>query len=151
MLVGKFQQLSLNATHQQTRLLLWVILQIQGRGYFRSTSWTLHLYSQVLLLTNCSNWPVLGIEVDWGEIQKTPEPAVFALGIVRDPVVQYKLPNETIQMRSHYYRSSFDSDIDAVRLILCSVWLELTISIVCVDKLLFRRFRTSAAGCCKLW
>lgn len=61
-----------------------------------------------------SNWPVLGIQIDWGQITSTSEPAVFTLGVIRDPVIQYMLPNGTVQMRSHYYRSSFAADTDAV-------------------------------------
>lgn len=63
----------------------------------------------------CSNWPVLAIQIDWGEIQKTSEPAVFTIGLVRDPVIQYMLPNGTIQYRSHYYRSTYGDDTSAVR------------------------------------
>ena len=46
------------------------------------------------------------MSVAYGSIQSTPEPAVFTLGIIRDPVIQYRQPQGKVQNRLPYYRSS---------------------------------------------
>lgn len=51
--------------------------------------------------------------MDFGSVTSTPAPAVWTLGIVRDPVVQYS-NNGQNELRSSYYISAFDSVEDAV-------------------------------------
>ena len=53
--------------------------------------------------------------MDFGSVTSTPAPAVWTLGIVRDPVVQYS-NNGQNELRSSYYISAFDSVEDAVNM-----------------------------------
>lgn len=53
-----------------------------------------------------SGYPVLGLAVDYGMVEATTEPAVFALGVVRNPLVQYRLSSGTNQDRAPYYLTS---------------------------------------------
>ncbi|KAI5119765.1 hypothetical protein M0805_009236 [Coniferiporia weirii] len=64
------------------------------------------------------NRPVLSIMVDWGSITDTPEPAVWALGVVRDPSVQYLLAGGMTQMRSPYFMSAFNDTDSAAQFFL---------------------------------
>ena len=70
-----------------------------------------------------SNWPVFGIEMDFGSVSSTPAPAVWTLGMVRDPAVQYT-NNGQNELRSSYYISAFDSIDDAVSnsQLIATVW-----------------------------
>ena len=65
-------------------------------------------------LSRISNQPVLGIAVDWGRIQSTSEPAVWALGLVRNPSIQYKTSSGLIESRFPYFLSAYDSVSAAV-------------------------------------
>ena len=65
-----------------------------------------------------SNWPVLGIEVDWGSIQSTSEPAVWGIGIWRSPSIQYRTSQGSIVDRYPYYQSVYGDGITAVSSIL---------------------------------
>ncbi|THH06834.1 hypothetical protein EW145_g3808 [Phellinidium pouzarii] len=59
------------------------------------------------------NWPTLGIMIDWpGSITETPEPAVWAIGLVRNPSIQYRLTDGTFQKRSPYFLTAF-SDVQS--------------------------------------
>ncbi|KAI5115723.1 hypothetical protein M0805_009016 [Coniferiporia weirii] len=65
------------------------------------------------------NFTVLGILVDWGNITETPEPAVWALGLARDPVVQYLLPTDaTKQIRRPYFASALNDTDSAAKFFL---------------------------------
>ncbi|KAI5119766.1 hypothetical protein M0805_009237 [Coniferiporia weirii] len=91
----------------------WGITEdVLNRGAAANASLTLNNTADPTPRAVDDNWPVLGIMVDWGSITQTPEPAVWGIGIVRNPVVQYRLPDTTIQMRSPYYMSAF-SDADS--------------------------------------
>ncbi|KAI5120591.1 hypothetical protein M0805_002540 [Coniferiporia weirii] len=65
-----------------------------------------------------NNRPVMSIMVDWGSITDTPEPAVWALGVVRDPSIQYLLASGSIQTRSPYFMSAFGNVSSAVEFFL---------------------------------
>ncbi|KAI5899416.1 DUF1793-domain-containing protein [Schizophyllum commune H4-8] len=56
------------------------------------------------------DWPVFGLAQDLGDVSTTAsEPVVFAIGHVRDPVINYIQPDGTMQGRSYYWRSKYDS------------------------------------------
>ncbi|KAI5117537.1 hypothetical protein M0805_004769 [Coniferiporia weirii] len=61
---------------------------------------------------------VLSIMVDWGSITDTPELAVWALGVVRDPSIQYLLSSGTVQTRSPYFMSAFGNVSSAIEFFL---------------------------------
>ena len=53
--------------------------------------------------------------VDWGIVTSTTEPAVWSLGVYRDPTVQYLTPEGVLQDRSPYFASAFREPLDVVR------------------------------------
>ncbi|KAL1665396.1 hypothetical protein GGF50DRAFT_126410 [Schizophyllum commune] len=56
------------------------------------------------------NWPVFGLAHDLGNVSiDASEPVVFAIGHVRDPVINYIQPDGDIQGRSYYWRSKYSS------------------------------------------
>lgn len=61
-----------------------------------------------------SDWPVMGIEVDWGSIKSTSEPAVWAIGLWRSPSIQYRTSQGSIVPRYPYYQSVYGDGIAAV-------------------------------------
>ncbi|KAL5533551.1 hypothetical protein ACEPAG_11 [Sanghuangporus baumii] len=75
-------------------------------------------FRAALISANESDTPVLGIAVDWGNITTTPEPAVWALGAVRDPSVQYRTPENDLENRRPYFMSTFSSVVDAIEFFL---------------------------------
>ena len=52
--------------------------------------------------------------MDLGTIQSTSEPIVWAVGVVRDPVVQFTNSSGQIEERSSYYWSNYSNIHDAV-------------------------------------
>ncbi|KAL5494578.1 hypothetical protein ACEPAI_39 [Sanghuangporus weigelae] len=75
-------------------------------------------FRAALPAANESDTPVLGIAIDWGNITTTSEPAVWALGAVRDPSVQYRTPENDLENRRPYFMSTFSSVIDAIEFFL---------------------------------
>ena len=61
-----------------------------------------------------SNTAALGIAVDWGNITSTPEPAVWCAGVVGDPSIQYRSPDNLVRARRPYFMADFRDAIDAV-------------------------------------
>lgn len=57
----------------------------------------------------------LAIACDLGSIQNTSEPVVWAVGVVRDPVVQFTNSNGVTEERRAYYWSAYSNIHDAVR------------------------------------
>lgn len=59
---------------------------------------------------------VLAMAVDLGSITATGN-VVWAIGVARDPVVQYAISDSTTELRHPYYlsSSSFHNELDAVR------------------------------------
>ncbi|KAL1676966.1 DUF1793-domain-containing protein [Schizophyllum commune] len=61
------------------------------------------------------NWPVFSLAHDLGNVSTDPsEPLVFAIGHVRDPVINYIQPDGTMQGRSYYWRSKYSSVADLI-------------------------------------
>lgn len=57
-----------------------------------------------------SGWPVFALTQDLGSVSGTaPDPVIFAIGHVRDPVIQYIQPDGSFQARSYYWQSAYDS------------------------------------------
>ncbi|KAL5494568.1 hypothetical protein ACEPAI_29 [Sanghuangporus weigelae] len=56
----------------------------------------------------------LSFSVDLGSVSSTSEPIAFALGVVRDPVIQYTNRLTQIEGRSAYYWSQFTNIHDAI-------------------------------------
>ncbi|TFK38776.1 hypothetical protein BDQ12DRAFT_683316 [Crucibulum laeve] len=54
------------------------------------------------------NWPVLAFAVDLGNITQTSTPLVWAIGVVRDPLVRY-VKGTGVEVRSSYFRAKYDS------------------------------------------
>ena len=54
------------------------------------------------------NFPVYAIAVDLGQVTIQATPTVWAVGLIRDPVIQYQTPSG-VQQRSSYWVSQFDS------------------------------------------
>ncbi|KAL5519645.1 hypothetical protein ACEPAH_1328 [Sanghuangporus vaninii] len=75
-------------------------------------------FRAALTAANESDTPVLGIAIDWGNITTTPEPAVWALGAVRDPSVQYRTPENDLENRRPHFMSTFSSVTDAIKFFL---------------------------------
>ena len=73
----------------------------------------------VLLLTWSRPFDVFATAVDLGNIQATSEPIVWAVGVVRDPVVQFTNSAGQMEARSAYYWSNYSTIHDVVRLSLC--------------------------------
>ncbi|KAI0793192.1 hypothetical protein C8Q75DRAFT_840168 [Abortiporus biennis] len=63
--------------------------------------------------TIANPFPVFGHAVDLGNITHTASPIVWALGVVRNPCIQYTTPDNQIQNRSPYFASQGDT-IDEV-------------------------------------
>ena len=61
-----------------------------------------------------NNWPVFAFAHDLGTVSTATDPVVYAVGHVRDPVVQYVIINNAIQNRSSYFWTRFASIGDAV-------------------------------------
>lgn len=61
-----------------------------------------------------NNWPVFAFAHDLGTVSTASDPVVYAVGHVRDPVVQYVIINNAIQNRSSYFWTRFASIGDAV-------------------------------------
>ncbi|KAL5508771.1 hypothetical protein ACEPAG_4750 [Sanghuangporus baumii] len=59
-----------------------------------------------------NNWTTLGIVVDRGNVESTPQPAVWTIGLVRSPTVQYRT-RPGLEDRYPYFLSSY-TDADSV-------------------------------------
>ena len=65
-----------------------------------------------------SRWPTLGIAVDWQSISSTPEPAVWAIGVMRSPAIQYHSPAGSIVEYFPYFLTQWSDGPTAVRIFL---------------------------------
>ena len=59
-------------------------------------------------------WPIFAFAHDLGSVTDASAPAVFVIGVARDPALQYLTPNGQIQDRSTYFWSKYSSMGDAV-------------------------------------
>ncbi|EJC98554.1 DUF1793-domain-containing protein [Fomitiporia mediterranea MF3/22] len=64
------------------------------------------------------NSPVLGISIDWGNISSTPEPAVWAFGVYRNPTIQRLTPEGSFENRSPYFASEISDPVTAAKVVL---------------------------------
>ncbi|KAL5536342.1 hypothetical protein ACEPAF_163 [Sanghuangporus sanghuang] len=62
--------------------------------------------------------PCFGVSIDWGNITSTPEPAVWSLGVFRDPSVEYRAPSGSFESRSPYFVSEISLPLDVVKFVL---------------------------------
>lgn len=67
-------------------------------------------------------WPVFAFAHDLGTVTSSTEPVVFAVGHMRDPVVQYIIINNAIQNRSSYFWTKYSNFGDAVSCRLLRPW-----------------------------
>ncbi|EJC98576.1 uncharacterized protein FOMMEDRAFT_170841 [Fomitiporia mediterranea MF3/22] len=65
-----------------------------------------------------SNTPVIGISIDWGNISSTPEPAVWAVGVYRNPTIQHLTPEGSFENRSPYFASEISDPVAAAKFVL---------------------------------
>ncbi|KLO07713.1 DUF1793-domain-containing protein [Schizopora paradoxa] len=64
--------------------------------------------------TSATDVIVRGISVDLGQVIQTTSPMVFAIGVVRDPSIQFVSLSSEAQLRSSYYRMNFTTSSDVV-------------------------------------
>ncbi|TFK38777.1 hypothetical protein BDQ12DRAFT_683319 [Crucibulum laeve] len=86
------------------------------RGAFETTTSLLNATKDTNFRPIEKNWPGLAMAVDLGSITQTSEPIVWALGLIRDPVVRY-IKGNNIETRIPYFRAKYSNDtgvIDAV-------------------------------------
>ncbi|KAF8874080.1 hypothetical protein BD779DRAFT_1678882 [Infundibulicybe gibba] len=61
-----------------------------------------------------NNWPVFGLALDLGNISEVSTPVVWALGVVRDPVISYGSGGGKIQPRSSFFWTQYSTIGDAI-------------------------------------
>ncbi len=93
----------------------WQIGQdILNRGIFTNNSQLQNTTDNQFRAVS-DNWPVFSIAVDVGSVGSTPSnPVIWALGVVRNPSVQYIGSDATPKQRSAYYWSNFSTPVDVV-------------------------------------
>lgn len=62
-----------------------------------------------------SPFDTFAIALDLGTIQNTTEPIVWAVGVVRDPAIQFTNANGQIEERRAYYWTAYSNIRDVVR------------------------------------
>ncbi|EJC98580.1 DUF1793-domain-containing protein [Fomitiporia mediterranea MF3/22] len=65
-----------------------------------------------------SNSPVIGISFDWGNISSTPEPAVWAYGVYRNPTIQHLTPEGSFENRSPFFASEISDPVATAKFVL---------------------------------
>ena len=100
-----------------------------GTGLQNRTENNFHAVNKYAFCSNCaifilmralySPFDTLGISVDIGIIQPgtQSDPVVYTIGVVRDPVIQYKNGNNQLEERNAYYWANFSTVDDVVRFI----------------------------------
>lgn len=53
--------------------------------------------------------------MDWASITQTPEPAVWAVGLMRSPSIKYRTADGLVQDRYPYFLSTYSDGSTAVR------------------------------------
>ncbi|KAF8874077.1 hypothetical protein BD779DRAFT_1678880 [Infundibulicybe gibba] len=61
------------------------------------------------------NWPIFAFSTDLGNISAISTPLVWALGLVRDPTIQYSPGDGSTQQRSSYFWTQYKKIGEAVR------------------------------------
>ena len=73
------------------------------------------MFQQVLTWCLCSPFTVYAISNDLGAVGGTPtDPVVWAIGMLRDPVVQFSTATGAVEQRVPYWRSKFSLYQDIV-------------------------------------
>lgn len=62
-----------------------------------------------------SNQPAFAISVDLGQTTGTSESLVWAIGLIRDPVIKTLTASGTNELRRSYFWTNFTTDIAVVR------------------------------------
>ncbi|EJC98579.1 DUF1793-domain-containing protein [Fomitiporia mediterranea MF3/22] len=65
-----------------------------------------------------SNTSVIGISIDWGNISSTPEPAVWAFGVYRNPTMRHLTPKGSSENRSPFFVSEISDPVAAAKFVL---------------------------------
>ena len=60
------------------------------------------------------HWPVFAMSWDLGEVNTRSDPVIISIGHVRDPAVQFIQPDGSLQNRSLYFWTEFNTVSDAV-------------------------------------
>ena len=68
----------------------------------------------ILIIPSLSGFTTLAIAVDIGPVTTETDPIVYAVGLVRDPVIQYVDPEGQVQELSPLYRTSYNDTSDLV-------------------------------------
>ena len=71
----------------------------------------------ILTSVHKSPFDVVSLSQDLGVVSSQSDPVVFAIGVVRDPVIKFVNQNIQDENRSAYYWSSFSSIHDVVRIL----------------------------------
>ncbi|KAF8885602.1 DUF1793-domain-containing protein [Infundibulicybe gibba] len=60
------------------------------------------------------DWPVFSLSVDFGNISAISTPVVWALGVVRNPVIRYGFGDGSTQQRSSFFWTQYNTIGDAI-------------------------------------
>ncbi|KAH9000989.1 hypothetical protein EDB83DRAFT_2275918 [Lactarius deliciosus] len=60
------------------------------------------------------SWPVFGVSRDLGTIQATPDPVVWTIGFITDPVINYTDLSGASQQRSLFYKTQYPDDTSLI-------------------------------------
>ena len=60
------------------------------------------------------NWPVFALSKHLGRVGWFPVPTTFAIGHIRDPIIQYVVAGGKTENRSSYFWSELDSPAEVV-------------------------------------
>ncbi len=63
----------------------------------------------MIVILSVSPLDVDGFSVDLGNVTSATSPVVWAIGVIRDPSIQFSLLSGDIQLRSSFYRVNFTS------------------------------------------
>lgn len=76
---------------------------------------TTNTSTSIIHMHNGSEQPALALSVDFGTVTVLNDPPTWAIGLIRDPVVNYTKPDGSTQSRSPYFRTRYSTDEEAVR------------------------------------
>ncbi|KAL5536139.1 hypothetical protein ACEPAF_4244 [Sanghuangporus sanghuang] len=94
----------------------WAITEdTVNRANAANTSVTLGNTDDTTFRPVSTNWPTLGIAVDWGSVQQTQEPAVWAIGVVRIPSILYRTSSGSLEERYPYFLTNYSDGTSAAK------------------------------------
>lgn len=67
-----------------------------------------------IIILSTSPFDVYGISVDLSDVTSETSPVVWAIGVIRDPSIQFTLLSGDVQLRSSFYRINFTNPHDMV-------------------------------------